>query len=221
MSDKFGPNEQPILILFAKAPKPGEVKTRLMPHCSAEQAAAVAAWLIDQTLNLVCAAWRGQVVLSVAGDVSNSKILALSQKYDVDIVSQPMGDLGQRMRLSIEHFGYPAAVMGCDAPHCSSDTLIQAQSQLQRGESVIAPSDDGGYYLLGLVHPMDELFNAIPWGTHRVYELTQQSARENGYALSPLRELRDIDHWEDLYELAQQRPDFKLSLQRLGLNFDS
>lgn len=220
MSDKPCSSGDPTLILFAKAPEPGKVKTRLIPHCTATQAASVAAWLLEETLKLVCATWQGRVVVSIAGDTSNEKLVAITDKHDVEIVLQPNGDLGQRMRVSIEQFGYPSAVMGCDAPHCLPITLSEAQNFLKQGQSVIAPSEDGGYYLIGLTRAMDNLFESIPWGTSQVYALTQQAAREHGYQLAELKALRDIDHWEDLCDLVKQKPEFKASLQGLGLEFD-
>lgn len=220
MSGKFYSSELPTLILFAKAPEPGKVKTRLMPHCTASQAASVAVWLLDETLNLVCGTWQGRVVVSIAGDTSNEQLLVITYKHGVEIVQQPEGDLGQRMQASIEQFGYPSAVMGCDAPHCLPATLSQAQNLLQQGQSVIAPSEDGGYYLIGLTQEMDNLFESIPWGTNQVYALTQQAAYKHGYQFAELKVLRDIDRWDDLCDLVKQKPEFKSSLQEFGLEFD-
>lgn len=218
MSDSKSPDQIP-LMLFAKAPVVGKVKTRLHPPCSLEEAATVAAWLIEASLENVCQFWPGQVLLSVSGNIKLPFFQRLVDRFGVILVEQADGDLGQRMQAAFDSTGYPAAIMGCDIPHCSADTLRRLYKFLSAGESAIAPSVDGGYYLIGLSVPMTELFCSMPWGKSAVYARTKQAALQNQYILHELTTLQDIDTWDDLVTIVEQRPEFGVKLARLGLRF--
>jgi glycosyltransferase A (GT-A) superfamily protein (DUF2064 family) len=107
--------------------------------------------------------------------------------------------------------------MGCDAPHTRGTTLQQAYRLLQQGESVIGPSDDGGYYFLGLCQTADRLFIDKPWGSEHVLEETLSSAEDEGLALSQLPALNDVDEWQDLLEASRQLPTLQEYLRGQNL----
>jgi rSAM/selenodomain-associated transferase 1 len=205
------------LLLFAKAPIAGRVKTRLMTHCTAEQAAEIAKRLMQASIQRACDFWPGDVYLSAWLDLDHHFFNDMLQKYPIQITQQCEGDLGEKMRHALANFGYPAAVMGCDAPHTTGPTLLHAYRLLQQGQSVIGPSDDGGYYFLGLCQTADGLFIDKPWGSDHVLKKTLASAEDAGLKLSPLSTLNDVDEWQDLLDASAQLPSLQeyLYAQRL------
>lgn len=102
--------------------------------------------------------------------------------------------------------GGPAAVMGCDVPHCPPEQLKKAYDLLSQGENVIGPCVDGGYYLIGLQVCQPALFSRIRWGRPDVLESTLQRAADHDTGFSTLIRLRDIDDYGDLRSAMEQLP---------------
>ena len=194
------------LFLFAKAPIPGKVKTRLQSHCSAEQAAKIACILLEESIRTVTKYWPGKLYLSVWLDSEHSFFERMQQQYSIELVLQCDGDLGAKMQNALARLGYPAVVMGCDAPHTSEQTLQAAYQGLLDGQSVIGPSEDGGYYLLGLNEPADFLFKGVAWGQESVLAQTLASAKQHQLELLQLDALNDVDEWRDLVKVADLLP---------------
>lgn len=205
------------LLLFAKAPVAGKVKTRLTTDCTFKQAAEIAKILMEASIQRARESWPGDVYLSAWLDLDHAFFKQMQERYSIDVVAQCEGDLGEKMRHALATFGYPAAVMGCDAPHVKATTLFMGHDLLQKGHSIIGPSEDGGYYLLGLCEPADELFIDKPWGTDKVLDKTIISASSNGLKLTELPELNDVDEWSDLLDAANYVPSLQcyLEAQRL------
>ncbi|MBI3569852.1 MAG: TIGR04282 family arsenosugar biosynthesis glycosyltransferase [Gammaproteobacteria bacterium] len=198
---------QPELILFARQPVPGQVKTRLLPQYTPEQAAEIAAFLIRATVELAVSAWPGDVMLYVWPGTDHPLFRQLAREFHVHLAPQAEGDLGVKMldalRQGIARQG-AAAVMGCDVPHCGWDVLDQANDWLARGRNVLGPTDDGGYYFIGLQEARSELFGEMPWGSDRVLDLTLARAEKPGMEFDLLKTLRDVDTAADLWLVAQQ-----------------
>ena len=197
------------LVLFAKAPIPGQVKTRLQTHCSPQQAARIASYLMEASIKTVTAHWPGSVYLSVWLDHEHAFFKAMQARYRVAMLRQCEGDLGEKMQHALHGLGYPAAVMGCDAPHTKPHTLTEAYSLMHSGRSVIGPSEDGGYYLLGLSEPADSLFLGKSWGGDQVLKQTLLSADNYGLPITQLDPLNDVDEWSDLLAVVDQLDDLR------------
>lgn len=194
------------LLLFAKAPIPGRVKTRLQTHCSAEHAASIAEVLLEESIIKATLCWPGRVYLSVALDAEHTFLQKMLSLYPVTLVEQCEGDLGSKMQGAFTDFGYPAAIMGCDAPHILGSDLIRAHTLLSSGQSVLGPSDDGGYYLIGLAESQDVLFHNVEWGTERVLGVTLTRAQQSNLVFQMLEPLNDVDEWDDLKQVAKKLP---------------
>jgi rSAM/selenodomain-associated transferase 1 len=192
------------LVLFAKAPIAGQVKTRLTTHCSYEQAADIAKLLMQAAIEKAILAWPGKVLLSAAIDIEHPFFIEMISRYSITMITQCEGHLGVKMRHALASCGYPAAVMGCDAPHISPACLQSTYSKLTNGQSVIGPADDGGYYILGLAKAVDVLFEDKAWGTSSVLSSTLNAAASAGLELDSLKPLNDIDEWQDLLDAASQ-----------------
>ncbi len=199
------------LLIFAKAPYAGKVKTRLLSHCSAQQAAEIAEILLEETLRVCKHAWPGKVLIAYWPAGNHPTISRLAEKYTVDLVVQSDGDLGKKMNQGLNGHGYPAAIIGSDAPLIEESALREAHRHLDEGNNVIGPSLDGGYYLIGLSESAPQIFDNIAWGSANVLEPTLARAH-----FHKLKRTSDIDHWEDVLSAAPRLPalkDYLLSQQ--------
>jgi rSAM/selenodomain-associated transferase 1 len=202
---------QPALMIFAKQPRPGQAKTRLQPEYTPEQAAEIAALLIRETVELAVASWPGATYLCTAPNADHPLFRDLA-KLGVVLIEQGEGDLGARMHravaFGIEHHG-AAAVLGCDVPHCPWEILDDANTALARGDNVLGPTDDGGYYLIGLSRTCEELFAGIAWGGPYVLSATLERAQAVDIDFTLLASLRDIDTAADLWLAAREHPSLR------------
>ncbi|WP_027854969.1 TIGR04282 family arsenosugar biosynthesis glycosyltransferase [Marinobacterium litorale] len=191
----------PKIVILAKAPLPGYAKTRLIPALGAEGAARVAERMLLHTLNEARAADIGPVELSVTPDSDDS----YWQDLPSDVLTgQGDGDLGERMariahRVTAEP--RPVILIGTDCPALDRYRLREIAQQLQGRDAVLAPAHDGGYVALGLNAYASEVFQAIPWSTERVAELTRKRLRELGWQFHELEVMHDIDEPTDLIHL--------------------
>ena len=187
------------LLMFAKAPIAGKVKTRLTTDCSDEQAAEIAKIIMHESLHLAIQNWPGQVYLSVWHDADHPFILEMLATYNVKLLHQVPGDLGYKMSAAFDEVGFPAAIMGCDAPLVNPEMLKLAHSLLlNEQKNVLGPSADGGYYFIGLSESAKCLFEQISWGSAEVLTETLRVADQQGIKIAQLEESDDIDRWEDV-----------------------
>lgn len=193
------------IMVFAKAPIPGEVKTRLAPTLGVQGATALHTQLVERTLSLCGDARLCPVELWCAPDATHPFFQRCVRRFAVDLHVQQGGDLGERMYHALStalgrcsH----AVLVGGDCPSLTPDLLRQAVTLLDRGlEAVFAPAEDGGYVLLGLRRVDAGLFTAIPWGTDQVMEITRRRVEQLGWQWRELPVQWDIDRPEDLARL--------------------
>ena len=205
------------LILFAKAPIAGQVKTRLSTHCTDQQCADIAEILLEITVQKAIKYWPGRVILSVFLDPSHVFLKSLRERYELELSLQVEGDLGFKMASALDQHGYPAAVMGCDVPQISAELLQYAHNILEKGGEVIGPAEDGGFYLLGAKQSNQELLSKQKWGEQSVYLDTMKLAAKQRRELIPMDRLRDIDNWQDLVTVSNQISELKSYLKGQGL----
>lgn len=189
------------ILIFAKAPQPGRVKTRLIPALGEEGACALHRRLLRHTVHQLCSAALAPVELWCAPDCDHPVFAELASVYPVALFSQEGGDLGQRMaHAAAQALGRASQVLlvGTDAPTLLPHHLQRALIALDEAEVVMIPAEDGGYVLLGLRDQVPGLFDKMPWGTDRVAELTRSRCADLGLVLTELEELWDIDRPEDL-----------------------
>lgn len=210
--------KSPELILFAKQPIPGKVKTRLQPDYSPEQAAQIAEFLIRDTVAVATANWPSMVYLYGAPSADHPLFWRLAEKFHLRLATQAVGDLGLRMftalREGIDRSG-AAGVLGCDVPHCRGNILELAHEGLARGDNVIGPTEDGGYYFIGLQQASVALFEHIEWGGRQVIETTLARAQQLGITFQVLPKLTDIDTGDDLWVTAHQYEPLRKFLYNL------
>ncbi|MBK1722394.1 flagellar biosynthesis protein FlgB [Thiocystis violacea] len=191
-------------LIFARAPVPGQVKTRLIPALGAAGAAALHLRLMTDLIDRLSTAALTPVELWVTPNLSHPRFADLAHRYALSLHQQHAGDLGQRLasgaRAALTRAD-AVVLIGTDCPGLSAEYLGQAIEQLRRRDAVLGPALDGGYVLLGLRRLSHRLFEGIPWGGAEVAELTRQRLRELNWSWSELSPLADIDRPEDLAHL--------------------
>jgi len=203
---------QPQLALFARQPVAGQTKTRLQPDYPPARAAEIAAYLIRATAELAVSSWPGDVCLYGAPDAEHPLFRELARDLGIALAAQRGADLGERMRNALRDGlarRNAAAILGCDVPHCSWDLLDQANDWLAQGRNVLGPTEDGGYYFIGLSCDRPELFTDIPWGTPGVLPRTLERAAALGIEFEQLPALTDIDTAADLWLVSQDFPPLR------------
>jgi rSAM/selenodomain-associated transferase 1 len=205
------------LHIFAKAPIAGAVKTRLQPDCTTKQSAQIAELLLDHCLSQAVKYWPDPVVINTAPNKNDPTIVGLGKRYQVEIVEQGKGSLGQRMLACFERYGYPLAIIGSDAPRITEQSFKRTHQALTGFNSVLGPSEDGGYYLIGLSASCPGLFEGVDWGTSTVRATTIAQATQHEISFEMLDPTNDVDIWEDLLEAANQLPTLMTYLQDQGL----
>ncbi len=192
------------LLIFAKAPVVGRVKTRLIPAIGAAAACDFYRARLQATLALCCQAALAPVLVYTWPDAMHPQMQAVTADYPVAVRTQRGDDLGERMARavveSIDDGAGPVVLIGVDAPSLTVQDIAQAFDALQQGADVVmSPAEDGGYVLLGLQTNQPALFTDMPWSTDQVAEITRARCRQLGLRLDELPMRWDIDRPEDLY----------------------
>ncbi len=194
------------LLIFARLPKAGANKTRLIPAIGRENATLVYRQLVDRTLSQVrqLVSERGcQSTVCYTGGSACEVRAAFGD--DLTYCEQAGHSLGDRLHFATKSAFDAGAkrvvVIGTDCPSLTSSDLRSAFEHLGAHDVVIGPAQDGGYYLIGLNAECASLFAGIDWSTSRVLEQTLHKARELNRPVHQLRMLPDVDYAEDLLPL--------------------
>lgn len=186
-----------VILVFCKAPLPGQVKTRLIPPLNPEQAAQVHCELTLRTLATVTANNLCRVQLWCSPTIDHPFFSTLANRFQLELKAQQGADLGAKMHHAfmdaLNHY-QSAVLIGCDCPSLTTNDVAQALDNLQAGQDcVLAPAEDGGYVLIGLKQPQPRLFADMPWGTNQVLAITRQKAHDLGLAYQEITPQWDVD----------------------------
>jgi rSAM/selenodomain-associated transferase 1 len=196
-------------LVFARAPVPGQVKTRLIPALGAAGAAALHQRLTEQLLERLCVAPVGPTELWVTPDTRHPFFIDQAQRWNIGLYPQQGVDLGARLHYAAGQAltrARSVILVGTDCPALDAGYIRAAAARLRVDDAVIGPAADGGYVLLGLCRTDPQLFNGIPWGTSAVARLTRTRLVALGWRFSELETLADIDRPEDLALLHHDIP---------------
>ena len=191
------------LAIMAKAPHPGDVKTRLCPPLTPAQAVTLARAFLRDCIAQVRALGGVRAVLAYTG----SRDVFARLAPDFTLVPQEGADLGERMRsllAALLNSGHRAAiVIGTDTPTLPSTLIEQAVDLTASGEVdlVLGPAEDGGYVLIGVRADHPTLFTDVPWSTPAVLDVTLGRARAAGLRPALLPSWYDVDTPADLARL--------------------
>ena len=193
--------------IMAKAPWPGTVKTRLSPPLLATEAAALYRCFLLDKIRAVEALTGAQPVIAYTPDDARTEFDVLAPSFT--LVPQRGPDLGARLHGILTHLlaaGHAGAMaVDSDTPTLPARFLQQAVDCLTRPgpDVVLGPTEDGGYYLIGIRRPHRELFDAMPWSTPEVLEVTLRRAAAAGLRAACLPSWFDVDTPDDLERLSK------------------
>jgi len=192
---------QPVLIIFARDPVPGQVKTRLIPSLGAEGACTLHLKLLRRTIDTAMQCPDIVVELWTDAKTPSAELRGVIAGHALRLRRQKGADLGQRMhhaiRDALDRSG-SVVLIGSDCPDWRVEDLVQAFDQLQGNDVVLAPATDGGYVLIGCRRLAIALFSGIPWGSEQVLATTRNRLRSLEWRWHELPAHPDIDCEPDL-----------------------
>ncbi|MDX9709080.1 MAG: TIGR04282 family arsenosugar biosynthesis glycosyltransferase [Trichloromonas sp.] len=188
----------PALGIFAKTPRPGQVKTRFCPPLTPEEAAHLYQASLFETLERM-----GQGSFAPTLFHAGAPDWFAAHCPGLPRLPQGEGNLGRRLERGLTHLleqGAPAAALiGSDSPDLPVEQVEAAFALLETAEVVTIPAIDGGYVLIGARRPYPELFRDMPWSTPELLAATRYRAQTLGL------DYRELSPWEDLDDLAALR----------------
>ena len=194
------------VVVLAKLPVPGLVKTRLCPPCTPDEAAGIAEASLRDTLAAVSLACRahpgilGRITISIErhGHDLPEWIAAAGQ-----VIDQCPGDLGIRLAQAFASVDAPAILIGMDTPQVTPDLLREVAMTLRAGDSVIGPATDGGYWMIGFRDQPPKVFAGVPMSTDQTGLEQVLAMKRHGLDPSFAPPLTDFDVFEDAKRIAR------------------
>jgi uncharacterized protein len=169
------------IVVMAKEPVAGRVKTRLCPPCTPDEAAAIARAALADTIDA-----------------------ALASSAPVEVVAQRGDGLAERLAHAAVDIGGPLVIIGMDTPQVTPRVLDEAATGLLDAttDAVLGPAPDGGYWCIGLRDPDAEVFRGVPMSTADTGREQLASLERRGLRVGTLRTLRDVDTFDDALAVA-------------------
>jgi glycosyltransferase A (GT-A) superfamily protein (DUF2064 family) len=185
------------VLVIAKQPVPGRVKTRLVPPCTYEQAASLAEAALTDTLHAMLMVPAGRRVLVLDGEPGPW----LPDGYDV--VPQCGGPLDERLAAAFGAVPGPALLVGMDTPQVTPELVAV---DWQAADAWFGPAEDGGFWALGLREPDPALLRGVPMSTAETGAIQRARLVAAGLRVADLPPLRDVDSAADAVTVARQAP---------------
>ncbi|MPY61014.1 TIGR04282 family arsenosugar biosynthesis glycosyltransferase [Streptomyces spongiae] len=198
------------LLVIAKEPRPGRVKTRLTPPFTPEEAAVLAEAALTDTLRAVAAAPARRRILVLDGTAGSW----LPPGFDV--VPQCAGGLDERLAAAFAGCDGPALLIGMDTPQVTPE-LLTVDFDGYGYDACLGPAEDGGFWALGLAEPDPELLRGVPMSTPVTGAVQRARLVDAGLRVRDLPRLRDVDTAADAEAVAALAPHghFAAELNRL------
>ncbi|HEX2772512.1 MAG TPA: DUF2064 domain-containing protein [Micromonosporaceae bacterium] len=217
-----------VLLVMAKVPAPGAVKTRLCPPATLRQAARIAAAALLDTLDAVRATPGVTPVLACAGRLAEGEESAELVEAVARWLVVPQRGTGLAERLVNAHAdvaaaypGRPVLQIGMDTPQLTPDLLGAALRGLSAADAVLGQAVDGGWWSLGLREPRQAAaLRGVRMSTADTGARTQAALRERGLHVLPAAPLRDVDEWADALAVAAEAPGGRFARQVAAVRAD-
>lgn len=196
------------IIVMAKFPAAGRVKTRLVPFLSAEQSAQLAECFLRDTIDKAKNLKR-QLIVAYSPAGQRAFFAALTRSRQAVLVNQIGKDLGERMyfafKFAFEQNSDSAVLIGTDSPTLPPEFIEQAFDLLRRdADAVLGKTADGGFYLIGLRKLKSEIFENVRWSSEKTFEQTAGNIKNSGFKLKEAPLWYDVDEQADLERLAEE-----------------
>ncbi|MDQ4116456.1 MAG: DUF2064 domain-containing protein [Actinomycetota bacterium] len=199
-----------VVIVLAKAPVPGRVKTRLCPPATPEQSARVAAAALLDTLDAARAVPGARTVVALTGDLSGAvdEPELRAALAGCDVVEQRGDGLGARIAAAHAdtaalHPGAPTVQIGMDTPQVTAELLTGCLHLLTTSDSVLGHATDGGWWVLGLTDPHGAgVLAGVPMSRTDTGDRTRDALCTSGLRVATVPELTDVDTADDAVTVA-------------------
>ncbi len=195
------------VLIFAKTPRPGRVKTRLIPALGEAEATRLYSRLLQREIEWIARETPYAVELWVTPDTEHPLLRELSEQYGLRLQRQQGEDLGARMGYAAEaalHRYRQVLLLGVDCPALTPVHLKRAVAWLTGGmDAVLGPAQDGGYVLLGINRFHPALFEGHAWGGAEVAQTTRKAMHRIGWRWRELPLLWDLDRPDDLAQFLE------------------
>ena len=207
------PNELCAVTIMTKAPRPGEVKTRLTPPLTAEEAACLNICFLRDIADAVLAAGDGIAPIGCFTPPDAAEIYEGILPREFKLLPQRGADLTERLICAVDDLFalgfFSVCLIGSDTPKVPAAVYAEAVTMLALpGDRVVlGPADDGGYYLIGLKKPHHSLFQEIEWSTAKVFLETVRKVRELDVPIHLLAQSYDVDDRATLIRLCRDLVD--------------
>ncbi len=203
-----------LLLIFAKAPIPGQVKTRLQYQLGPLGCAKLHEQLTLTTLEMACSSRIAPVELWCTPDTTHPFFQHCLATFPITLKTQQGENLGSRLHNALTQTAEDCestVIIGTDCPDMDSTYLESAFLALENSHDlVLGPAKDGGYVLIGTKQAESTLFTDINWGTDRVLAQTRAAVQLVEWSWTELPTLRDIDRPEDLVGLRTSRSEYSV-----------
>lgn len=193
--------------VFAKAPVPGLVKTRLAGLLGEDGAAGLHAGLVRHALATALASGVGEVELWCAPDERHEFFARCAAEFGTRLRVQRGDDLGARMACAFDDAfarGRRLVLIGSDCPALEPGDLAAACAALGVDDVAIAPAEDGGYVMVAMARPAPAIFDGVAWGTAAVMRQTRERLAAAGIGWRELATRWDVDRPEDYARLQRE-----------------
>jgi rSAM/selenodomain-associated transferase 1 len=194
----------PVVVIMAKRPAVGQTKTRLSPPLTAEEAAALYEAMLRDTIALVAGLEGVTLAIAVTPPeaIGAFRSMGPSDAILLAVAGADIGDCLIQALGALLAAGHSSAIaINSDGPTLPAAYLRQAVARLEDADLVLGPSEDGGYYLIGLKRRQPELFRGIEWSSERVTAQTLDRAEALGLGVALLPPWYDVDTPADLDRL--------------------
>ena len=182
----------PHVLVVAKSPVPGRVKTRLCPPCTPEEAADLAEAALADTLEAVAGCGAGRRIVALDGAPGPWLPSGFS------VVPQVEGGFDRRLAAAWSAAGGPGVQIGMDTPQVTPSLLDAALAALESSTAALGPATDGGWWAIGLRTPDARVFLDVPMSTSRTGAAQLARLRSLGHHVAPLPALADLDTVDDI-----------------------
>lgn len=197
-----GVPEKSTLIIFAKYPEPGKVKSRIASELGAERAAEIYSRIAKAVIEKVSTSDTHRTIIFYDPPERENEIKLWLGINKHSYERQPGSTIGEKMSNSFRDVfsrgAEKAVLIGTDIPEITAGTVNAAFGLLDETDVVLGPAEDGGYYLMGLRNPEPLLFRDIEWSTNLVLSQTIDRIKERKLSYNLLQTLKDVDTAGDI-----------------------
>lgn len=205
------PTVRPALIVIAKAPVPGRVKTRLCPPCTPAEAADLARAALQDTLDAAARSDAGRRILALDGAPG------AWVPDGFDVIAQRGDGLAERLAAAFADAGGPAFLIGMDTPQLTPALLDEGLDAVAAGDSAFGMALDGGYWGIGLRRPDPAVFAGVPMSTARTGAVQRAQMGLLGLHPHVLPPLLDVDTFPDALAVAAAAPGTRFAAEVAAL----